>query len=132
VPVPDQIRLIRDQVFASSSMASPGLTSGDTQANMQAEGASIAIANGTYTEGLAARTEEYLKSQGANVVSTENASYSEFTKIIDYTGNPYTDKYLVDLMNITPYSISLQYDPNSPVDVLVILGDDWAGNNPMP
>jgi hypothetical protein len=73
-----------------------------------------------------------LKSQGATIVSTENASYTEFTKIIDYTGNPYTDKYLVDLMNITPYSISLQYDPNSPVDVLVILGDDWAGNNPMP
>jgi len=29
VPVPDQIRVIRDQVFASSSMASPGLTLGD-------------------------------------------------------------------------------------------------------
>jgi LCP family protein required for cell wall assembly len=132
VPVPDQIRLIRDQVFASSSMASPGLTSGDTQANMQAEEAAIAVANGTYVEGLAGETQAYLQSQGANVVSTENAGYTEFTKIIDYTGNPYTDKYLVDLMNITPYSISLQYDPNSPVDVLVILGDDWAGNNPMP
>jgi len=36
------------------------------------------------------------------------------------------------LMKITPYSIVLQYDPNSQVDVLVILGDDWAGNNPMP
>jgi hypothetical protein len=35
-------------------------------------------------------------------------------------------------MNITPYSIFFQYDPNSQVDVLVILGDDWAGNNPMP
>jgi LCP family protein required for cell wall assembly len=132
IPVPDQIRLIRDQVFASSGMASPGLTSGDAQANMQAEGASIVVANGTYIEGLASETQAYLQSQGANVVSTKNSEYTTYTQIIDYTGNPYTDKYLVDLMKITPYSISLQYDPNNPVDVLVILGDDWAGNNPMP
>jgi len=132
IPVPDQIRLIRDQVFASSNMASPGLTSGDARANMQAEGASIAVANGTYTEGLAQETQAYLQSQGANVVGTQNAEYTTYTKIIDYTGNPYTDKYLVDLMKISPYSISLQYDPNSPVDVLVVLGDDWAGSNPMP
>jgi LCP family protein required for cell wall assembly len=132
IPVPDQIRLIRDQVFASSTMASPGLTSGDARANMQTEGATIVLANGTYVEGLASDTQAYLQSQGANVVSTENSDYTTYTRIIDYTGKPYTDRYLVDLMQITPYSISLQYDPNSTVDVLVILGDDWAGNNPMP
>jgi LCP family protein required for cell wall assembly len=132
IPVPDQIRIIRDQVFASSNMASPGLTSGDARANMEAEGASIVVANGTYTEGLAQETQAYLQSQGANVVGTQNSEYIAYTQIIDYTGNPYTDKYLVDLMKITPYSISLQYDPNSQIDVLVILGDDWAGSNPMP
>lgn len=132
IPVPDQVQLIRDLVFASSSMASPGLTSGDTRANMQSEGASIVVANGTYVEGLATQTQSYLQSQGANVVSTQNSDYTIYSKIIDYTGKPYTDRYLVNLMNITPYSIFLQYDPNSQVDVLVILGDDWAGNNPMP
>ncbi len=132
IPVPDQIQLIRDQVFASSSMASPGLTSGDERANMQSEGATIVVANGTYVEGLATKTQSYLQSQGANVVSTQNSDYTTFTKIIDYTGKPYTDRYLVNLMNISAYSIFLQYDPNSQVDVLVILGDDWAGNNPMP
>jgi len=132
IPVPDQIRVIRDQVFASSSMASPWLTSGDARANMQAEGASIEISNGTYVEGLASKTQVYLQSQGANVVGTRNSEYATYTHIIDYTGKPYTDRYLVDLMKITPYSVSLVYDPNSPVDVLVILGDDWAGNNPMP
>ncbi|MFZ2097511.1 MAG: LCP family protein [Anaerolineales bacterium] len=132
IPVPDQIRLIRDQVFASSTMASPGLTSGDARLNMQAEGASIVVANGTYEGGLASDTQTYLQSQGANVVGTQNSDYTTYTRIIDYTGKPYTDRYLVDLMNITPYSIFLQYDANSQVDVLVILGDDWAGNNPMP
>jgi LCP family protein required for cell wall assembly len=132
IPVPDQIRLIRDQVFASSSMASPVLTTADNQLNMQTENASIVLSNGTYIGGLAADTQSYLQSQGANVVGTQNSEYTTYTQIIDYTGNPYTDRYLVDLMKISPYNISLQYDPNSPVDVLVILGDDWAGNNPIP
>jgi LCP family protein required for cell wall assembly len=132
IPIPDQIRLIRDQVFASSSMANPVLTGGDDRTNMQSEGASIILSNGTYVEGLANDTQTYLQSQGANVVATQNSDYNTFTRIIDYTGNPYTDRFLVDLMKISPYNISLQYDPNSPVDVLVILGDDWAGTNPMP
>ncbi len=132
IPVPDQIRVVRDQVFASTSMASPALTSGDTQANMKAEGASIVVSNGTYVEGLATETQAYLQSQGANVVGTQNNDYTTYTGIIDYTGKPYTDRYLVDLMKITQYSIEFRYDPNSQVDVLVILGDDWASNNPMP
>lgn len=132
IPVPDQIRLIRDQIFAASSMASPILAAGDERQNMQAEGASIVVANGTYTEGLANSTQAYLVSQGANVVGTQNSDYTTYTKIIDYTGKPYTDRYLVDLMQITPYSIFLQYDPSSQVDILVILGDDWAASNPMP
>jgi len=132
IPVPDQIHLLRDQIFASSSMASPVLNTGDAQANMKAEAASIVLANGTYIGGLASDTQSYLQSQGANVVGTQNSDYNTYTRIIDYTGKPYTDRYLVDLMKISPYSISLQYDPNSKVDVLVILGDDWAGNNPMP
>ena len=132
IPVPDQVRLIRDQVFASTTMASPGLTSGDTRANMEAEGASIVVSNGSSAEGLAAKTQEYLQTQGAKVVGTQNSDYTTYTRLIDYTGKPYTDRYLVDLMGITKYSIELRYDPNSQVDVLVILGDDWAGNNPMP
>jgi hypothetical protein len=35
-------------------------------------------------------------------------------------------------MGVTRYDISFQYDPNSQIDVLVILGNVWANNNPMP
>jgi LCP family protein required for cell wall assembly len=132
IPVPDQVQLIRDQVFASTNMASPGLSQGDSRANMEAEGASIVVSNGSYAEGLAAKTQAYLQSQGAKVIGTQNSDYTTYTRLIDYTGKPYTDRYLVDLMKITRYSIELQYNPDSQVDVLVILGDDWAGNNPMP
>jgi LCP family protein required for cell wall assembly len=132
IPLPDQIRLVRDQIFASSGMASPILNSGDPRANMETEAAAISVLNGSSVEGLAARTQTYLNDQGANVLSTGNNDYTTYTRIIDYTGNPYTMRYLVDLMSITRYSIIFAYNPASTVDVAVILGDDWAGNNPLP
>jgi hypothetical protein len=90
------------------------------------------LLNGTYTDGLAARTQEYLQSQGANVVSTGTGEYATSTRIVDYTGNPYAMQYLVELMGITPYSIRVEFNPASDVDIVVLLGDDWVANNPMP
>lgn len=131
-PVPDKIRLLRDEIFASFNLASPAAQGTDARANMQAEGARIVVLNGTFSGGLAAATQDYLNSQGANVINTGDGEKLTYTRVIDYTGNPYTLRYLVDLMKITPYSIRSEYNPNSDVDVAVILGDDWAGNNPMP
>jgi hypothetical protein len=36
------------------------------------------------------------------------------------------------MMNVNSNQIYGRYDPTSPVDVVVILGNDWAANNPMP
>jgi hypothetical protein len=131
-PLPEQIRLLRDEIFASSNLASPYLTNSDPIEPMRAEEARITLLNGTYAEGLANLTEDYLKSQGAFVVSIGNAGEAlPYTQVIDYTGNPYTMRYLVGLMNITPYNIVQDYNPDSEVDVVVILGADWASNNPM-
>jgi hypothetical protein len=52
--------------------------------------------------------------------------------IIDYTGKPYTVQYLVEALNIQPNSIFSRYDPNSQTDIAILLGTDWADNNPMP
>ena len=51
-------------------------------------------------------------------------------QIIDYTGNPYTVAMLVETLHIQKNLIFLRYDPDSPVDVVVNLGDDWAGQIP--
>jgi hypothetical protein len=45
--------------------------------------------------------------------------------IIDYTGKPYTAKWLADTFHISSSSILAGNDPNSPVDVRVILGQDF-------
>jgi LCP family protein required for cell wall assembly len=131
-PVPDRIRQLRDEIFASSSFASPIAEGKDNTELMQLEDARLLVLNGTYAGGLAGNTENYLKGEGANVVGTGDGEKVTYTKVIDYTGNPYTLRYLVDLMNITPYSIVSEYNPSSDVDVIVVLGDDWAGNNPLP
>ena len=131
-PIPDKIRQLRDEIFAVSSFNSPIAEGKDAPTLMQLEQARITILNGTFAGGLASTTQDYLKSQGANVISTGDGEKVTYTRVIDYTGNPYTLRYLVDLMKITPYSIISEYNPTSQVDVVVLLGDDWAGSNPMP
>lgn len=132
VPIPDKINLLRDQIFASSGALGP-LTPGGVQEQMQAEGARLAVRDGTQSGDLANRTSDYLRSLGANVVDSGAADeQATITAVVDYTGKPYALKFLVELMGIFPYKVISSYDPSSPVDVEVILGIDWARDNPMP
>ena len=55
-----------------------------------------------------------------------------YTTIYDHTGNPYTIKFLVELMNISKFRIHNRFSPDSEVDVTVILGEEWYSSNPMP
>ena len=130
IPLPDKIHTLRDEIFATSGSLSPQ-TPGDQTARMQVEAASVAVYNGSATGDLENRTAELLRGQGMNVVSTgaANQRYTN-TTVVDHTGNPFTLRYLVDLMGISEYRIELAYDPSSPVSVELFLGDDWARNIP--
>jgi LCP family protein required for cell wall assembly len=132
-PRPEQIRILRDEFFAAEGLASPALAGADLQELMQSENAGVSVLNGAGVPGLATRTSDYLVSQGVNVVNTGDApeQYSA-TTITSYTGNPYTITYLVELMGISENRIYIRFDPNSQVDIEVILGYDWANNNSMP
>ncbi|MEK6256952.1 MAG: LCP family protein [Chloroflexota bacterium] len=126
-PIPSKIRLLRDQIFSPETSISPALLNLTPTELMQAEGASVAVYNGTQTSGLAGATRDYLVSLGLNIPVADSASeLQSFTKIIDHTGNPYTLKLLVELMGIQKYRIFFEYDPNSAVDVEIILGNDWS------
>jgi hypothetical protein len=133
VPVPDQIRQLRDEIFASAVAISPSAGQADPAAMMKEEAARIQVLNGTATEGLAGKTQEYLAGRGASNVTVGNAGeLLTNSRIIDYTGNPYTRRYLVDLMLIPDNNIFYENNPSSEFDVVVVLGADWASNNPMP
>jgi LCP family protein required for cell wall assembly len=132
-PKSDEIRVLRDQVFSPEGPVQPVLPTGDPKELSKNESAKVSILNGTTTSGLAARTKEYLVSQGIDVTTTDNAQeVYETTTIIDYTGKLNTRQYLAQLMNVAPANIFSRYDPNSPVDIAILLGNDWAQSNPMP
>jgi polyisoprenyl-teichoic acid--peptidoglycan teichoic acid transferase len=135
LPDMDAVRIVRDQVFATTAGAAPAATVyiSNPEELRQAEDATVSVLNSTTTPGLASQTTNYLLDQGINVTDTGNASEkSDTTVIIDYTGKPYTVQYLVQLLNIQPNSIYSRYDPNSQVDIAILLGSDWAENNSMP
>ncbi len=132
IPLPDKIFQVRDQIFTGTGGLRPE-TPGDSREQLQAEAARIAIFNGSGVPGLAERTAEYLRSQGANIVQVGNADQAyTSTTVIDRSGSPFALKYLVDLMRIASIKIVMRFDPNSAIDVELYLGADWANNNPMP
>ena len=132
IPYPDRIRLLRDEIFSSSGVMGP-LAPGDETERMAMEGATIAIKNGTDREDLAERTAAYLTSQGATVaeVGVTDQRYLK-TTLVDHVGRPYTLQYLVSWLGVETRQIEFNYDPSHPIDVEIILGDDWASKENLP
>jgi LCP family protein required for cell wall assembly len=132
IPLPDKIRELRDEVFASNGALTPAMQ-GAPQVLMQLEDARITIQNASYDTTLGQRTANYLGGLGANVIGVEETgTVYETSAIIDHTGNPYTLDYLVPLMNIYPTRIYQQMAMDSSMDVVLILGTDWQYNNSIP
>lgn len=124
-PITQNIRILRDQIFTPIGIGGPSAVGGDPNALMQAEAARVGVYNGSAVGGLAGDTEAYLNGLNVNVVDVNNAEQVTYTTIYDYTGNPYTVAYLVNLMGIQNTRIFNTYDPNSSVDVAVVVGSDW-------
>jgi LCP family protein required for cell wall assembly len=132
-PITDKIRELRDEIFSSNGAVSPKAT-GDLGALMRADGARVRVLNGSVANGIAGTTQQYLISQGVNVTDVGNADqiYSR-SVIVVYTDKLYTMRYLANLFGVNSSGqIAIKYDPTSPVDVALIIGNDWANSNPMP
>ena len=100
---------------------------------MQAEQPKVRILNGTAVAGLATQTSEYLRSEGMNIVEEATADQIyEQSMLYIYTGKPYSASYVADLMDIETGRVFNQYNPDSPIDIAIIVGNDWAYDNPMP
>jgi polyisoprenyl-teichoic acid--peptidoglycan teichoic acid transferase len=134
IPQTTEVRMLRDEIFSASGPIQPAPTpTSDPGGTMETEQARVAVLNGTYTAGLAAETTTYLSTLGVNVTQTGNAQEPyELTTIVDYSGKIHTRNYLVDLMDIQSTLVFSSYDPNSPIDIAIYLGADWAANNPLP
>jgi LCP family protein required for cell wall assembly len=132
IPKPDQIRIVRDQIFTTGGPASPASVNQDELALVKAENARVSLRNGSSTTGLANLSSDYFKKNGLNIVETSNADkvYTN-TTITIYNGKPYTATYLAKVMNVPTAQIIEQYTPDAKTDIIVVLGQDWARKNPM-
>lgn len=137
IPVPDQIRILRDEIFATGGPVAPAAAANaveeeeeeevDLAALIKEENARLLLKNGTNTEGLASKTGVLLRAQGFNVIGEENADEAASHTIIkDYTGNPYTIRYLIETLGVENSRVENAFDPNADMDLEVILGEDWA------
>jgi len=133
IPIPDEIRLLRDEIFSTSGAVGPAAVGDDDQVLMEAEAARVSVQNGTTTEGVASRTAEWLRGQKINVVDESNADQLyDTTTIFIYNGKPYTVRYLSNIMGLENPRVYNRYDPNATYDIAVVVGADWSNSNPMP
>ena len=125
VPVRENIRQLRDQLFAPPAIPTPVIE--NLPALMAAEQARVAVLNGTAEFGLAGSTQEYLQSFGVNVTEIGNADASTYltSQIITYGSYPNTSRYLTQLMHVPPLNISSGTNPDGDYDILIIIGNDW-------
>jgi len=129
-PVPDLIRILRDEIFVPGGPLSP-LAQGDPVALMQSDQAKVRIINNTYTAGLEERTASFLSTQSMQVVEYGvPTGASNTTKIILYSSKLYALRYLTETFGVGSQQIVIQPDPTSMVDIEIRLGEDWVGKLP--
>ena len=123
----DQVRPAIDAMFRTPAVVDK--TQSETHNGVADENAGLVIHNGTPTGSLAARTTTYLQSQGFRIIQYGPVDTGRFdyahTVITDYTGNPNTVRQLQQLLNVADDQIEYEPNPDSQIDVKVILGNDY-------
>jgi LCP family protein required for cell wall assembly len=129
-PLPDKIRILRDEIFTSSGPIGP-LAEGNPTSLMQADGARIRLLNATNTAQLDERTASYLSQQGLQVTELGNTKAQSRTTVTLYSPKLYTLKFLLDIFGITQNAqILIKSDPAQTVDIEIRLGSDWISKLP--
>jgi LCP family protein required for cell wall assembly len=130
-PVPDLIRLLRDEIFTIDGPLGP-LAEGDTVTLIQANAAQVRIVNNTYTSDLGERTASFLAEQGMNVVEQGiPTGAADQTVLVLYTPKLYALRYLIETFGVRGSNqVVIEPDPAEIVDIEIRLGEDWVGRLP--
>lgn len=129
-PVPDLIRILRDEIFVPGGPVSP-LAQGDLRTLMQADEAKVRIINNTFSAGLEERTARFLTAQGMQVVEYGiPTGASSRTVLITYSPKLYALRYLAEIFGAEGPQIVIQPDPTSNVDIEIRIGEDWISRLP--
>ncbi len=131
-PVPDLIRILRDEIFVPDGPLSP-LAQGDSLTLMQFDSARIRVVNNTSTADLDGRTASFLTAQGMQMVEQGvPTGTSDQTVLILYSPKLYALLYLVDTFGVTGSNqIIFKPDPTKTVDIEIGIGEDWVDRLPL-
>lgn len=130
-PIPAGIRQLVEAVFSTV----PGtVTAQGNELAAQAlqEAARIRLVDASGVEGLGQDTAAYLRGLGLNVTLRLAGEPVSSTRIIDHRGLPATVKYLLEVMQLDRSHVDTLYDPGSSAEIEILLGADWARENPLP
>lgn len=122
IPIPSAISALIQDTFNTQE-----LTLDDLRQRADAENAQIVILNNTTTIGLAGTTRDWLVARGLSIYQIGNTQAPDGaqTLIRDYTGNPWTARYLAETLGIPRDRIrSGTGDPNAFGDIAIVAGDD--------
>jgi hypothetical protein len=118
---------LRDSIFATGTSEGSLQFGDDWETILKEEGARVEISDASRIEGLGEKTAEFLRGKGINVVSTAPATGSSTTTIIrSYTTTVYTTRYLSEVFGVDSNQIYVKYIPDSPMDITLVIGADWA------
>ncbi len=133
IPIPSKIHELRDSVFQSGMAVGMQQFDGDWAAILKEENARVEISDASRVDGMGERTAEYLRANGVNVTGvTISANSSTVSYLKSYTGMVYTMQYLADVFAIDSMRIETKYIPDSPMDITIMIGKDWAKKGVVP
>lgn len=118
LPIPERVQEVVARLYAASP-------AGDTSAT---EAARVQVQNGTARPQLAAIAADQLRWQGFQIVDTGPADRTDYqkTQILVFNDRPGAVARLANFLQIKPANIIRQPDPEQPVDLRVVLGNDYA------
>jgi hypothetical protein len=127
VPNPFKIHELRDSIFKTGIAEGKQQYGDDWVTILKEEGARVEISDASRINGLGEKTAEFLRGKGINVTAVAPATGSStVTYVKGYTGMVYTTQYLADLFEVDSTRIYMQYIPDSPMDIVLMIGADWA------
>lgn len=93
----------------------------------------VEVLNGIGIDGIAARTTEYLREKGFDVVKTGDAGRTDyiFSVVKDRTGNLHSARRLAEVLHVDTLSVLQQVNKSLILDVTVVLGRDYANLAPF-
>ena len=131
IPIPDDIRAVRDNVFPSAGSASPLALTPSAADAVRNEAARVSIFNASGSTGIGQTTSTMLTEKGMSVVNVgETGDTRAQSSIIVNGAKSYGISAIADLLKIDSSRIIYEFDPDAQSDLTLILGQDWAAAIP--